>query len=104
MRELDSPHALLQNPVSLLSKMVQRTGSRASRKLHEMAEEAHRSRNREFQIRIENSLPRPTDAAFLPPSPLSLQSRRANAPFNLAPLHMITIEDEEEEKSLVTNV
>ena len=41
MKEFDSPYDLLQNPRSLFYKMVQKTGPSASRKLYQMAREAH---------------------------------------------------------------
>ena len=41
VKEFDSPLSLLDNPHSLFSKMVECTGPSASRKLHQMAEEAH---------------------------------------------------------------
>ena len=41
VREFDSPRTLLENRQSLFSKMVEQTGPTASRKLRQMAEEAH---------------------------------------------------------------
>lgn len=42
--EWDEPYILLQDPDSLFKTMVDKTGSSASRKLYQMAEEAHQSR------------------------------------------------------------
>ena len=44
VKEFDSPYDLLQNPRSLFYKMVQKTGPSASRKLYQMAREAHLQR------------------------------------------------------------
>ena len=44
VKEFDSPYELLQNPRSLFYKMVQKTGPSASRKLYQMAREAHLER------------------------------------------------------------
>lgn len=41
VREFGSPYALLQDPQSQLKRMVDQTGPSASRKLHQMAQEAH---------------------------------------------------------------
>ena len=41
MKEFDSPFSLLQNSDSLFTKMVEKTGTSASRKLREMALENH---------------------------------------------------------------
>ena len=41
LKEFDSPYHLLQNPNSQFRKMVERTGPSASRKLHQMALDAH---------------------------------------------------------------
>ena len=46
VKEFDSPYTLLQNHHSLFSKMVEQTGPSASRKLHQMAEEAHLRRRK----------------------------------------------------------
>lgn len=44
--EFDSPYALVQSPDTLLSRMVGQTGPFASRKLYQMAEDAHLRRRR----------------------------------------------------------
>ena len=44
VRELDSPYALLQRPHSQFHRMVEQTGPSASRKLLQMALEAHQWR------------------------------------------------------------
>ena len=44
--EFDSPYNLLQNPGSLFTKMVEKTGSSASTKLHQMALETHMSKRK----------------------------------------------------------
>ena len=44
MKEFDSPYALLQLPKSQLKKMVNQTGPMASKKLYQMALDAHRRR------------------------------------------------------------
>ena len=41
VEEYDNPYILLQNSNSLFRKMVEFTGSTASRKLYQMAVEAH---------------------------------------------------------------
>ena len=41
LKEFDTPYQLLQNPRSQLRKMVEKTGPSASRKLHQMALDAH---------------------------------------------------------------
>ena len=41
VKEFETPYSLLQKPDSLLYKMVEKTGPAASRKLHQMALEAH---------------------------------------------------------------
>ena len=44
VKELDSPYNLLQDPRSLFYKMVQKTGPSASKKLQQMALDAHLAR------------------------------------------------------------
>ena len=46
IKEFDSPYNLLQDPSSLFYKMVQKTGPSASKKLHQMARDAHTQRHR----------------------------------------------------------
>ena len=45
VKEFDSPYNLLQDPSSLFYKMVQKTGPSASKKLQQMALDAHLARN-----------------------------------------------------------
>ncbi len=45
--EFDSPLALLQNKKSYFSAMVAKTGNEASGRLHQIAVEADRAKNRE---------------------------------------------------------
>ena len=42
--EFGPPHLLLQNPASHLKRMVDKTGPDASKKLHQMAVDAHQRR------------------------------------------------------------
>lgn len=44
--EFDTPYALVQNPQSHLKRLVEHTGPSASRKLHQMAFEAHKHKER----------------------------------------------------------
>ena len=53
VREFDSPRTLLHSRQSLFSKMVAQTGPTASRKLRQMAEEAHLRRRRSITDRTE---------------------------------------------------
>jgi ATP-binding cassette subfamily C (CFTR/MRP) protein 4 len=46
VKEFDSPYNLLQNENSLLTKMVEKTGPSASKKLHQMAMDTHLSRTK----------------------------------------------------------
>ena len=50
MKEYASPYRLLQNPSSLLFKMVEKTGPEASRELHKMAMDARSRVNRKQSI------------------------------------------------------
>ena len=68
VRELDSPFALLQRPHSLFRRMVEQTGPSASRKLLQMALEAHQSRRGEAQGEFPNDRP-----ASTAPSPLVIR-------------------------------
>ena len=44
VKEFDSPYNLLQNSDSLFTKMVEKTGTSASKKLRQMAADSHLSR------------------------------------------------------------
>ena len=61
MEEFDKPLSLLEKPDSIFSKMVEKTGPVASRKLRQMAEEAarrqlSRTRNKGLNFARETSV------------------------------------------------
>ena len=66
LKEFDTPYQLLQNPRSQLRRMVEKTGPSASRKLHQMALDAHlRQKKLEQQASLEATKPSRNDSEFM---------------------------------------
>ncbi len=71
VKEFDSPYTLLQNPRSQFGKMVEQTGPSASKKLHQMAAEAHLRRlTADQQIACTDTTCKPSSAEIMLVTPL----------------------------------
>ena len=67
LKEFDTPYQLLQNPRSQLRRMVEKTGPSASRKLHQMALDAHlKQKKLEQRASLEATKPSHNDLEFTP--------------------------------------